>query len=230
MEKIAFVGSYDKTDMLIYIAKILTVLGKKTILIDTTVLQKSRYIIPAIKPLKQYITTFEKIDVAIGFENFEQIKQSQNFNGQNVDYDYALLDIDTARGYEAFQITPQDTHYFVTSFDIYCLRRGLQVFRRLQSPIEMTKVLFTKEMLLEEDQYLNHLSSGLKIKWNSEIIYFPFELGDQNVIFANQRTSRIRLKGLSMQYMDSLMYIAEEISKMNQNDIKKAVKIIEKNS
>ena len=29
MEKVAFVGSYDKTDMLLYMAKILTILNKK---------------------------------------------------------------------------------------------------------------------------------------------------------------------------------------------------------
>ena len=36
MEKVAFIGGYDKTDMLLQIAKILTVLKNKVLLIDTT--------------------------------------------------------------------------------------------------------------------------------------------------------------------------------------------------
>ena len=36
MDKIAFIGSYDKADMIIYVAKILTFLGKKVLVIDAT--------------------------------------------------------------------------------------------------------------------------------------------------------------------------------------------------
>ena len=42
MKKIAFIGSYDKTDFLLYIAKIMTVLGKKVLLVDATIEQKAK--------------------------------------------------------------------------------------------------------------------------------------------------------------------------------------------
>ena len=229
MEKVAFVGSYDKTDMLLYMAKILTILNKKVIVIDTTALQKSRYIIPAMKPLKKYITTFQGVDIAIGFENLEDIKQYQKELGEVAEYEFALIDIDSPRGYKAFEITPENKHYFVTSFDLYSLKRGLQVFKTIIAPIKVTKVLFTKEMLASEDEYLNYLSSGLRIKWNKEIVFFPFETGDQSVIYTNQRSSRIRIKGLSTQYMDSIMFIVEDFSGMQEKLIKRAVKVLEKN-
>ena len=38
MKKIAFIGSYDKTDFLLYVAKIMTVLGKKVLIIDSTII------------------------------------------------------------------------------------------------------------------------------------------------------------------------------------------------
>ena len=59
MTKVAFIGSYDKADMIIYLAKALTIAGKKVIVVDSTVLQKTRYIVPTIQPLKKYITTYE---------------------------------------------------------------------------------------------------------------------------------------------------------------------------
>lgn len=39
MKKIGFIGAYDKADLIIYIAKILTTLGKKVLVIDTTIIR-----------------------------------------------------------------------------------------------------------------------------------------------------------------------------------------------
>ena len=228
MEKIAFIGSYDKADFVIYIAKILTNIGKKVLVVDSTALQKTRYIVPTMQAPKQYITTFEDVDIAIGFQTFDQIKQYRAMDKtEEFEYDYCLLDIDSYRGYYYFGVKTEDKKYFVTSFDVYNLKRGLQVFRKLEAPTQVTKVLFTRDMLPEEDQYLNYLSRGLRVRWNSNILYFPFELGDQNAIFANQRTGRIQVRGLSSQYIDGISYIAEEISGENQNSIRKAVKLMQ---
>lgn len=40
MKTISFIGAYDKTDLLLYLAKIFTTMGKKVLIIDTTILQK----------------------------------------------------------------------------------------------------------------------------------------------------------------------------------------------
>ena len=49
MKKIGFIGAYDKTDFILYVAKILVEMGNKVILIDGTLTQKAKYIIPVIK-------------------------------------------------------------------------------------------------------------------------------------------------------------------------------------
>ena len=41
MRTIGFIGCYDKTDLIIYIAKILVAMGKRTIVIDATTNQKA---------------------------------------------------------------------------------------------------------------------------------------------------------------------------------------------
>ena len=225
MKKIAFIGSYDKADMIICIAKILTLMKKKVIVIDSTALSKTRYIVPTMQASKQYITTFENVDVAIGFENFEQIKAYNSLSKTDtLDYDYALIDIDSYRAYYYFGIKPEDKKLFVTSFDLYNLRRGLQVFRKLTQPVVVKKVLFTKEMDPKEDEYLNHLSKSLPIKWDPDIVYFPFETADLNAIYSNQRSGRIQLSGLSATYVDGIEYIVEEISGASQGEVRKALK------
>ena len=65
MKKIGFIGAYDKTDLIVYVAKILTLLNKKVLVIDSTTNQKVRYIIPTISPAVKYITDFENIDIAV---------------------------------------------------------------------------------------------------------------------------------------------------------------------
>ena len=47
MKKIAFIGGFDKLDLIQYVAIILHNLGKKVLLVDTTRMQKSRFMLPA---------------------------------------------------------------------------------------------------------------------------------------------------------------------------------------
>ena len=75
MKKIGFIGAYDKTDLILYVAKAAVEVGKTALVIDATVLQKARYIVPCIAPSKYYITEYEKIDVAVGFNNLDEIKK-----------------------------------------------------------------------------------------------------------------------------------------------------------
>ena len=94
MKKIGFIGAYDKTDMLLNIAKILTVMKNRVLIIDSTINQKARYVVPSINPTVSYITSFEDIDVAIGFNSLEEIKQYDGIVGE-LPYDIVLIDCDT---------------------------------------------------------------------------------------------------------------------------------------
>ena len=47
--------------------------------------------------------------------------------------------------------------------------------------------------------------------WNTEVIYLPFEVGDQTVIYNNQRVHKIKFKKLSNQYKVGLQYVAQKI-------------------
>ena len=75
MKSVGFIGKADKTDLVSYVSKIITAMGKKVIMIDATSTQKTRYTVPCITPSVYYITTYEDIDVAVGFENMERLKQ-----------------------------------------------------------------------------------------------------------------------------------------------------------
>ena len=231
MKKIGFIGAYDKTDLILYVAKILTTLKHKVLVIDSTNNQKARYVVPVINPTTKYVTEFEEIDIAVGFENITDIKKYLGLSEQqDMEYDIVLVDTDNHMGFEAFGLNEANKNYFVTSFDNYSLKKGLEVLAGLKQPISLTKVYFSKEMLKEEDDYLNFLSLGYKVIWNEYRLYFPIENGDLSVIYENQRVAKIKFKKLSVQYKDGLAYLAEEIlGNVSESNIRRAIKLIERN-
>lgn len=230
MKKIGFIGAYDKTDLIIYIAKILTTLQKKVLVIDATTLQKARYVVPVINPTKMYVTEYEEIDIAVGFSNIKEIKKYLGLaEEQEMEYDIIMVDTDNIDGFNNFELQEAQKKYFVTSFDAYSLKKGLESLIDLKEAVSLTKILFSKSMLKEEDDYLNFLSLGYKIIWNELRIWFPIENGDLSVIYENQRVSKIKFKKLSVQYKDGLTYIAEEIlGDISETKVRKAIRIIEK--
>lgn len=230
MRKISFIGCYDKIDLLLYIAKILVATDKRVLVVDSTLLQKAKYVVPYIKPTKAYITEFEEIDVAVGFDSLEEIKEylGMPLNAE-LPYDIAIIDIDSYENVINFRIDNSDKNYFVTGTDLYTLKRGLEILSGITEILNLTKIIFSRTSSQEDDDYLNYLSLGYKIVWNDEVIFFPFELGDQSVIAENQRVAKVKLKKLSEQYKEGLIYIVEQISGQNEyGKIKKIFKQLEK--
>lgn len=230
MRKIGFIGAYDKTDLIINVAKILTTTKKKVLIVDATILQKSRYIVPVINPTKMYVTEYEDIDVAIGFSNFDDIKKYLGTpEEQELGYDIVFVDTDNIQGYRQFDLQDAEKRYFVTSFDLYSLKKGLETLTGLENMTSLTKVYFSKDMLKEDDDYLNYISKEYKIIWEEEKIYFPIENGDLSVIYENQRLAKVGFRKLSIQYKDGLAYIAEQIlGNGSDGEIRRAIKTIEK--
>ena len=227
MKQVGFVGAFDKTDLIIYIAKILTVLGKRVLIADTTITQKAKYVVPALNPTLSYITEFEEIDIAVGFKNVEAIANYTNRSIETLEYDYLLLDIDSAESAMNFRIDRSVQNFFVTSFDTYDIRRGVEILGQFQTPIKMTTVLFSKEVSKEDDEYLNYLSLGAKVMWEDDRIYFPLVMGDKTAIINNQKVAKVRFENLTSMYKDGMEFIIAKIDQAFQGpNIRKIIKEI----
>jgi len=148
---------------------------------------------------------------------------------EELEYDIALIDTDSIKTLNNFGVLEAEKKYFVTSFDLYSVKKGLEILSGIESPVNVTKILFSKEMSEEENEYLDFLSTGYKIIWDDSRIYFPFEMGDQSIIIENQRLAKIKFKNLSSEYKESLGIIAGEIFEgVKSSEVKKIVKTIEK--
>lgn len=230
MKNICFIGAFDKLDLILYLSKILKSLGKKVLVVDSTNLQKAKYIVPAMNPTKSYITRFEDIDIAIGFDDYEEIEKYIGFTEEKkMKYDYALIDIDKQENFNNFNNANTIKNYFVTGFDLYSIRKGLETIKQIQKPIKITKIVFSREINQEDDYYLDYLSLGYKIMWEENQINFPYETSDIEAMIENQKVFKIRIKGLSMQYKDSLEYlIMDMLPDINSNNLRRIMKNMEK--
>lgn len=225
MKKVGFIGAFDKTDLMVYVARILVELQKKVLIVDSTILGKARYTVPSISPSKYYVTEFEGIDVAIGFNNLENI--ADYLGVYELQYDLVLIDVDSHENFLKFNLESADKNYFVTGFDNYSLKKGLEVIGKMPTKIPMTKVLFSRDMLQEEEDYLNFLSFYYSVQWEEGKICFPFDNGDSTVIIENQRAAKIGFRNLSLEYREGLLELTNEIMpEIKEGEIKRVIKNI----
>lgn len=226
MKKIGFIGAYDKIDLILYISKVLKESNKKVLVLDITTTQKSKYVVPVINPTKSYITEFEGIDIAVGFENIEEIKQYLGLEeDEQLDYDIMMIDTDTYEGIIDFNIQECEKIYYVSGFDAYSLKKGLEIISKLTIPLKMTRIFYSKEMLKEEEEYFDYLALGIRAMWSEEKLYFLLENGDKSAIIENQRIAKIKFKNLSNEYRDNIAFLANDIdSTIGERNIKNIIK------
>jgi len=230
MKNICFIGAFEKLDLLLYMAKIIKYLNKSVLIIDATEVQKSRYIVPTINPTKSYVTNYEDIDIAIGFKSYEEIEKYIGMTeNQKMNYDYILVNIDDGSIVKNFNNCDTAKNYFVTSLELYSIRKGLEVIKNIDRPIKIKRVIFSNNINQSDNYYLDYLSLGYKTIWEDENIIFPCIVEDMENMIESQKISKIKIKGLSQLYKDSLASIlADFIEDTNINNLKKLMKSIEK--
>lgn len=227
MRKIGFVGAFDKTNLVMYIAKVLQNMNFKVLVIDGTILQKMRYIVPTISRAKAYITEFEKIDFAIGFQSMEEILQYMEMDKleeQLLVYDFVLVDVDNKIAFKTFNINNAEKNYFVTGFDIYSLKRGINICTNIEEQVKLTKILYSNNITAEDEEYLNYISLESKIIWDDDmVLYCPLTDEDNKAIEENQRVDKIRVKRLSADYQQALIYIVQNILGGSAGKVKRSI-------
>ena len=230
MKNICFIGAYDKMDFILCVAKIVKLLGNKVLIVDATELQKSKYIVPTINPVTKYITRFEDIDIALGFESYSDIENYiEETEERKMEYDYAFINIDDQDKFPNFNNGDTIKNYFVTTLELYAIRKGLETIKKINKPINITKIIFSRNISQEDEYYIDYLALGYKISWDDNKINFPYTIEDIEAMMENQKNYRIRIKNLSQQYRDNLEYlISNMIPNINMSNLRKVMKNLER--
>lgn len=225
LEQVGFIGVYDKKDLLLNTAKVLSNLGKNTLIIDATRYQRLRYIVPSIGPAKgnAYISEYLGVDVAVGFINLNGIMQ---YLGHNLDYDFIFIDTDNIQTLNSFMLPTITKNFFVTSYDKYELQRGLEIFKFMRRPMSLYKLIYSANLSPNEDAYLNHMLENCSVTWKDEHVQFEDTNQDKKATLINQLVRQLSLKNYSSSYKGSLEYLISIIAgdQVNQYEIGKVIK------
>lgn len=225
MKRVGFIGACDKANLIMYVAKALTWQNQRVLVVDSTRLQKMKYLVPNINPTAPYITDFEGIDFAVGFGSSQVLEQYLGNEMSRMPYDYILVDVDTSKGIVNYGISEFDKNYFVTAFDTYSLKRGLEIISVVPEPLKMKKIFFRYQMIGTEEEYINYLSMDSKVEWEEGSIYLPNDGSDIQQIEENQKISRIRIKKLGKEFQNGIILIIQDlIGEQNKNVVKRRIR------
>ena len=136
-----------------------------------------------------------------------------------------IVDTDSFTGVAKFGLQGADKVYFTTSFDMYSLKKGVEVLSQFGVPTRVTRIFYSKDLLREEEEYFDYLTLGTKAIWNEEKVYFLLENGDLPAIMENQRISKIKFKNLSSEYKENIAFLVNDIdSEIGGKKIKSIIK------
>ena len=239
MKCIGFVGNIDKTELVMYIAKMLSSLGKKTVYIDATTIQKTRYIIPTIgesEESNQYVVQHDGVEFAIGFTNMLELKKYFLSKGEDfTEFEYVLVDTDTPEMCEEYDLKSANELFFVSSYDKYHIVKGVELLKYMcamkrkvdpEAQLVLTKLLYFSEINTADSKYIDVLSENLPLLWKYDTINFPYDQGDLSANIQNQYGTKIDVRFLTQGYKDSIVTVVSLITGEDKPLLKKVLQKI----
>ncbi|OAB38439.1 hypothetical protein [Paenibacillus glacialis] len=200
MKQILFMGEYDKTDMMFYLGKLIS-LEHKVLIVDVTKTHRYEYSYPKIS-MDVGLHQHEQLDVIENISNYTQLQEILT----NHEYDYILVDIDSEESLEHWPVA--DQYFLMTSYENPVIQRNLKLVEALMKnrtdsdSIRVSKVICEVNVNLNED-YLDMVFGELGIEWNESYVYYTDER-DLILKINNQQKSTISIKKLSGEYKKAL--------------------------
>ena len=199
MKCIGFIGKTDKTELVGYVSKIIASTGRKVIMLDATINQKTRYTIPTMSEIEgqnQYIVQHDSVEIAVGFSNMLELKKYLLSKGEDFnEYDYVLVDTDQEEMIEEYDLKSANANFFVTSYDKWSIHKGIELLRFLcalhrrtdsEGVLKLHKAIYYSDINTADSKYIERLSDNLPIEWIGSTLNFPYDEGDLSVNIQNQ--------------------------------------------
>lgn len=216
MNRIVVIGACDKSDLLIYISKILTACGYRVLLIDATSNQMYQYAVSHISNMK--LSEHDGFDIASGVMEEDQYEI----------YDYVIIDIDDPAqmlNYKEFQSCILVTNYEKRTIVQNQLLIDQFVRTQNNETIEMHKVIYHVDCHMDE-VYIDSTLEAFPITWLDQAIIIHHDEYDYAVKLSNQYKSRVNLKGLSRSYKRMLIELLVRVSNLQAKPLRKALKYV----
>ena len=226
MKKILFVGTYDKTDFLLSLSKLLAYADQRVLLIDATRDRLYEYVVPIVLEGQRTIEEFEGFELARGYRALHELLPDL---AETMEYDFLLIDSDDVTTVAEWGAVEREV--LVTSFDLYCTRKNVNLieryFREREEHRFFLKLVYHTDSVID-DSYIEHTLTYLPIMWVDPPIQLPFDEFDLATKIENQHFGRVQMKRLSKAMRNALIQLVERLTDWEARDIKAAYKRAER--
>ncbi len=230
MKKIVFMGMADKTHALLVLGRLLTALGHKVLLVDSTITQPIRGYLPHAYATSA-VQDFEGMDVAYGYLTPEQLGRGLVQAGMTPSYDVILVDTDH---------TEFVFHHDLSQFDkrVWCwdgrrlsLKKNEELMLRLGLQDAESPVTFFEMLAPAIPGHLAAWRVEMRlrhIQWEETVFRFPLDERDAAADLNNQHHGRIDLRGLTGTYRYTLLTMLEQLGDCDRKAARRAWSIARK--
>lgn len=234
MQVIGLVGYMDKYDFVINLARTINIMDKSVLVVDATLDQKLKYVVPALDNIgRSYVTQYNNIDFAVGFNSMHDVENYMIEQGININlYDHILIDIDSPKGYELFRTRGMDKTYFFIDTSVLSISKNkelikaMRVYNQQEENLELTKVVFKAYMSRASETYFETQINDYNVKWIEPEYEIPDDMKDKIENIDSQLSGLIDIRKHSKMYISTIADITAEIvedvnSKLVLNKIKR---------
>jgi len=229
-----FAGMCDKSDILLYLCKLLSSANQKVLLVDGTDTHKyPRYIGQLDRPLA--ITEFMKFDVASGFTSQMELESHLRNDGVGLDkYDFVIYDIENVIfcSIDTWNVAAACT--WNMDYSIWSFQKGSEWMNEwiLHNPL-LTELLFQRIYLRTVDCLLDHIfmdscRDRFPVQLTNEYIVIPWDEVDNALKCATGHLRKLRIKPLSRRYKRVICRLIEQLTPLDQRQIKHALLQVER--
>lgn len=215
MKQVLFIGDYEKTDLMFYISKLISI-DHKVLLVDATQYGRYKYVYPKIDQMN--FNQHENIDIIENIVDVVELKHHL----ENKNYDFVLVDIDNPNALQKWPAA--DEYFMVTSYEKPVLQHNLTLMECFFHEKSISELIPISRIIYETGdspgiEFINDLFDKYPIDWKEAYVYYPDER-DMIQKIKNQYSSKIQLKGLSPEYKKVLKQISAEILNLKFSEVK----------
>ena len=231
MKKWIFAGSCDKSDMLLYLCKILAQGGRRVLLVYSG---REDHYVQCTGPLRtgNQLVEYCGFDVAAGSGSVEDILRNLS---EDMSYDYMLVDAAEKSSVNDRTLIWADELIWVNSFEVSGLMKDAEWLQELQAGPNTASAFrgFHRIYInvidgLTNDSYIESYMEKVPVRWLGEPLRMPWDELSFALSVDNQHAGRLRLRPLSRRYKRALMELISRLSELQYREVRRSLRLAER--
>lgn len=229
-----FAGICDKSELLLYVCKLMSSAGQKVLLVDATEKRKyPLYIGQLDKPLS--VTEFSGFDVASGFSDELGLREHLALAGTLMEqYDVVVFDMEKTDFCPRNSWESAAALVWVSDYEIWTLERGREWLEELLTghlagnPQEFYKVYVRAVEEWFDEGYAEGYFGNLPVRWKEAPVVIPWVETDYALKLKNEHSRKVRSRHLSRIYKRNLCLLLRFLTDMEPKTIHRALRSAER--